>query len=201
MLAFWILVPVFAALGIYLWWFSRRLSALLGDFAAENGYSLSDRAEPDLETTLSDSFDLEEDGLTRSFERIRDIVRTDDGILLFRAVELLDTNPYGSSENSHNVRVVVLVDIDAGFDLFALVSPNGRIQNRLGGRLDADDETVAGILDVIDESPPRCPISITVRDGTVLMYLEPRVAGQVLRNDLDYLLDVGRGLRRTFGSR
>ncbi len=69
---------------------------MLRRFAQKNGLQYTPEDNGKLETELSERFAIKDTGLVRSFMQIKDIV-TDEEISLFRCVELLDLNPYGTS--------------------------------------------------------------------------------------------------------
>jgi hypothetical protein len=198
MTVFWLLVPIFVAVGVYLIWYSRRTRRLVVDFARGKGLQYHQSDGGQLAGVLDSALSLEQPGLVRSFDRIRDIVYDQDTIALFRTVELLDLNPHGTSESTHHSRVAVTFEVPQQHDLFALVSPDLGCRSRLGSASGVPEEAVGMIRNALQGRPPRCPLSVTLKRGRGLVYLEPLVTGSVRSEDLDYLIAVGRAIRKEF---
>jgi hypothetical protein len=195
---FWILAPIFVAVGVYLLWYSRRSRRLVQEFARARSLRYRPNDDGQLAAALDAALSLEQPGLVRSFGQIRDIVSDKDSVILFRTVELLDLSPYGSSTTPHHSRVAVTYDVAQGHDLFALVSPDLHCQSMLGSESGATAKVVAILQGVLKERPPRCPLSVTLKRGRGLIYLEPRVTGSVRPEDLEYLIATARSLRAAF---
>lgn len=198
MTIFWILVPIFLALALYLIWYSRRTRRLISDFARAKNLRYRRGDDGRLAAALDEALRFEQPGLVRSFGQIRDIVYDDDTVVLFRTVELLDLSPYGSSQTTHQSRVATTFEVSDRYDLFVLVHPDLHWQSRLGSGSAVPKEDVAVIRGVLEKRPPRCPLSVTLKRGRGLVYLEPRVTGSVKSKDLDYLIATGQGLRAAF---
>jgi hypothetical protein len=198
MTVFWILLPLFAALGVYLVWYSSRARRLVEAFARARGLRYERRDDGQLAAALDSALGFEEEGLVRAFDRVQDIVHQGDSVALFRAVELLDLSPYGTAQSTHFSRVGVTFEVSGEHDVFVLVSPNLMIQSRLGSERAGPEKTVELIRSLFSERPPRCPLSITLKRGRGLVYLEPYVTGSVKAEDLDYLVVAGQSLRSAF---
>jgi hypothetical protein len=198
MTVFWILVPLFVAVGAYLVWYSRRGRRLVMAFAREKGLRYRPGDDGQLAAALDEALGFDEPGLVRSFGQVRDIVYDRESVQLFRTVELLDLNRYGTSQSTHYSRVAVTFEVSPDLELFALVSPDLRCQSRLGSDSSVPQEPVTVIRSVLENQRPRCPLSVTLKRGRGLIYLEPLVTGNVRPEDLEYLIAIGRGLRTAF---
>ena len=185
-LVFAILGVAFVAVGIHLFLYSRRVSRRIRRYAEGRGLSYRPRDDEGLETTINDNFEIPEKGLTQNFGRLRDTVRFDDSVL-FRAVELLDLNPWGSAANPHAARVAVLFDLDGAPDGIFTISPSLAVNRRYP--LEGTDQSgrLAELLRTPAVEPPPHPLTISLRNGRAIAYLEPLVAGSVKETHLDYL--------------
>jgi hypothetical protein len=198
MTIFWILVPIFLAVGLYLVWYSRRTRRMISDFASAKNLTYHGGDDGQLAAVLDEALRFERPGVVRSFGQIRDIVYDDDTVVLFRTVELLDLSPYGSSQSTHQGRVAATFEVSDRHDLFVLVHPDLQCQSRVGSESAIPEEDVATIRGALEKRPPRCPLSVTLKRGRGLVYLEPRVTGNVKPEDLNYLIATGRDLRAVF---
>jgi len=66
-LVFWILAPLFAAVGLYLIWYSRRREKMLEAFARAHRLRVRTDCKEEIQKTLDDCFSLAGAGLVRSF--------------------------------------------------------------------------------------------------------------------------------------
>jgi hypothetical protein len=194
----WILVPIFVGVGLYLIWYSRRTRRMILDFARAKNLRYRGGDGGQLAAALDEAMRFERPGLVRSFGQIRDMVYGDDTVVLFRTVELLDLSFYGPSQNTHQGRVAATFEVSDRHDLFVLVHPDLRCQSRLGSESAVAEGDIAIIRGVLEERRPRCPLSVTLKRGRGLVYLEPRVTGSVKSEDFDYLIATGRDLRAAF---
>lgn len=194
MAVFWILGPAFLLVGLYLLWYSGQTRRKIRRFSLENRLDYRKDAGR-LSEILDTTFELDRPGLVRTFSGIRDVVDCGDTVALFRGVELLDLNVHGSADHSHHARVAVTFETSGDDDLFLLIDPDARCRSVLGRTLDPDLETLTAIREVVEGRPPRCPLSLTLRSGRGLLYLEPTVTGSVKPEDLEYLMRTARMLK------
>lgn len=195
MTVFYVLIPLFVAVGVYLIWYSRRARRLMMAYARENGVRYRREDEGQLAAMLDKALGFEEPGLVRSFGQVGDIVDDKDSVQLFRTVELLDLSRYGTGQSTHFSRVAATSPASTDIELFAVVSPDLRCQSRLGSGGGVPQQGAAVIQSVLAHRRPRCPLSVTVKGRRALLYLEPHVTGSVKPEDLEYLAGVGRRLR------
>ena len=195
-LVFSILGVAFAAVGVHLYFYSRRLSRRIRNYAARHGLDYHAADRDNLETRLNETFDLPETGLVQNFGRIKDVVHFDGGVL-FRTVELLDLNPYASASNPHNARAAVLFDCSGGPEGIFSISPTLEVRQRYP--LEGEDKTnkVAELFRGAGAERLPHPLSISLADGRAVAYLEPLVAGSMMETDLDYLIGLAGRLRRS----
>lgn len=188
----------FAAVGVHLVLYSRRRSGVVRRFAQSRGYGYEERDEGSLERQLDRAFGIEEPGVTRTFGQVRDIVSLPAG-KLFRAVELLDLNPHGSRESSHQSRTAILFEGVPEWSGVFHVTPELGVQQRYP--LGNDDETdrLRQLLEGVGVSSPPHALSLTFQRGHGIAYLEPAVTGSVTEAHLTYLVDLAGRLSRHFG--
>jgi hypothetical protein len=197
----WILGVLVLAVGVHLYFYNRRRRALIRDFAKRRGLDHHPEGDPALEESLENAFDFGEVGLTRTLGRIRDIVRGEKGLVIFRATELLDLNPHGATEFAHHGRIAVSFPTVSEGELFVVVSPQLHYDNRHPTRTDYNgDPTFRVLKRVLERKPPPHTLSVTVTRGRVLLYLEPLVTGSEKPEDLKYLFRLARALRAVFRS-
>lgn len=196
-LTFWILAPIFLALGVYLFIYGRRRSAMMQRFARANGLSHESRPSDEFEDKLSKTFRIEEPGLGRAFSSVRDLIG-DGRVRLFKCIEAHDLNPCGDAESSHSTRIAVLFSVDRAHEHWSWYERGGR---RLESSVPAEfaDPAVARDLEVILRAhPPQHPLSVTFARGKGLAYLQ-LFYGSEKESDLYYLLKLGRALADCFG--
>lgn len=114
---FWILVPLFVAVGLYLIWYSRRRKKMLEAFAKNHQLRIRPEYTKELQKRLDSCFPLEDRGVVRSFGQLSSPVGGEP-VWLFRAVELLDLNPHAQSYSTHHPRIVAVFDIPADLGEF-----------------------------------------------------------------------------------
>jgi hypothetical protein len=119
MKVFFILIPIFVLIGLWLLIYSKRRSNLVKGFGTNNGLFYRQRDDGTLEQALTRAFALKAP-LGRDFSRIRDIVE-DDGICLFRVTEVLDLSHYGMPQNTHFGRIAVFFETKKDLESFFLV--------------------------------------------------------------------------------
>lgn len=185
-LVFVLLGAAFAAVGVHLFFWSRRQSRKLKAFARSRGLPYQARDDGRLEADLNAAMALDEPGLARTFGRVRDVIALEDGATLFRATELLDLNPWGEAETSHHARTAVFFDApDAPSGIFS-IRPDREVRQR-HPRDGADSEAVRALLERLGVPRPPCALSLTFMRGKGVGYLEPTVVGQLADEHLRYL--------------
>lgn len=194
-LVFVLLGMAFAAVGVHLFFYSRRRASLVRDFARSRGYSWQARDDGSLEADLQRSFRLEQSGCVRAFDRPRDIVSVPGGTL-FPAIELLDLNPYASVYDSHHARVAIALPDAPPWEGIFLVMPDMEIRQRFPLDGPRNEARTLALLEQEQVPPPPRPLSITFMRGRGLAYLRPTVVGSVDRSDLAYLADLADRLSR-----
>lgn len=183
----WILVPLFIAVGIHLFLYSRRRKKLLERFANSNHLSFKPELQAKLQNILDISFHLKQDGLSRSFDQLSSII-FDDSIWVFRSVELLDLNAYGQSYSPHSPRVIALFEVPQSLEEFFLLDKSMNITTRLPGST-VPTSKVTGLVKecfIQDNQLPH-PLSISFSKGHGLIYFEPLVVGGETLSDINSL--------------
>lgn len=192
---FWALGAAFLAVGVHLFLFGRRRRKMLHRFA--RGHALSYDPDPSdaLEEEMNRAFRLDEVGFVRAFMRVRDTVG-DGRIRVFRCVELLDLDRWGSGQNPHHNRIAALFPADPALRHWSM---HGRDAHRLDGVVPKghmDPAVSERVEATLSEHPPRCPISLTVSGGLGLLYLEPTMVGSETEADVEYLFTLADELAR-----
>jgi hypothetical protein len=96
-LVFWILVPLFLAVGLYLIWFARRRKEMLATFASSHQLSIKQDYEEKLQKRLDKCFALNKKNLVRSFDQLSSII---DGGLNFLILILMPSQTRRTSLES-----------------------------------------------------------------------------------------------------
>ena len=73
-LVFWILIPLFLAVGLYLIWYSRHRKEMLETFSKTHHLSFRPEYKGKLQKTLDQCFRLEGEGLARSFGQLSSLI-------------------------------------------------------------------------------------------------------------------------------
>lgn len=193
---FLIIIPVFAALGIYLYLYGRKKSKMLKNFASSRGlmYQKSDNGK--LEEELSQTLRLKTP-YARSFFKVRDIV-SDGEVSLFRVTELLDLNPYGTAQNPHSARIAVTFNTVLESNLFFMAKNMDNFINLFPGSKKEPLETNPDfdkLKNIIIQNPTAHPLTITVMNGKFLAYLEPFRTGSEKESDIGYLFDLAKKIK------
>lgn len=192
-LVFWILVPLFVALGLYLFWYSRRRKKMIATFAKMHQLRSRPEYDKELQKTLDNCFSLKEEGLVRSFEQLSSLVGG-DSIWLFRAVELLDLNPLAQSQSTHFPRIAALFDISVNYDEFFIMDRSMQPRQRLPEST-LTNPNVAEITKQIAKScDARHALSVTLTRGHALIYFEPLLTGGETVNDVNSLYCIAQKL-------
>jgi hypothetical protein len=193
MLVFWILGPLFAALGLYLLWYSRRRRRMLEAFAGKHRLRIQPGYREKLQETLDGAFSLEGEGLVRSLSQLSSIV--DGGsVRIFRTIELLDLNPYAQSYTTHYNRIAALFEIPAGHDEFFLLDKSMQASRMLPGAGTPAPEVVDLARRAAVSCSARHPLSVTLARGHGLIYFEPLVVGGESLGDVDSLYCIAKQL-------
>lgn len=183
----------FAAVGVHLFFYSKRQHRCIRRFASAEGYAYRTRDDGSLARRLDEAFGIAEGGCARAFERIRDVVALSGGEI-FRCVELLDLTSYASVQNPRHARVAVRISAPSELHgIFHITSEFGVHQRYPTGSQSAAPHVQRYLVSANIAHPPH-PISLSFANGQVLAYLEPAVAGSVTESDLCYLADMAAQL-------
>jgi len=185
-LVFWILIPLFMAVGLYLFWYTRRRRKMLNDFAGMQQLIIKPEHENEIQNTLDRCFSFKDNALVRSFGQLSSLV---DGksVWLFRAIELLDLNPHAQTYTTHFARIVALFDIDANHDAFFLLHKSMQASQRLPSSKLPDPETIEICKQIAKSCNARHTLSVTLTSGHGLIYFEPLTTGGETINDVNSL--------------
>jgi len=192
-LVFWILAPLFVAVGLYLFWYSRRRKKMLEAFAKIHQLRIRPEYEKELQRTLDTCFTLKDEGLVRSFGQLSSLV-DGESIWLFRAVELLDLNPHAQSYSTHFARIVALFDISKDHDEFFVLDKSFHANKRLSGSKSPNPNVIEISKQIAKSCKARHPLSMTLTRGHGLIYFEPSVTGGETINDVNSLYCIAKNM-------
>lgn len=193
-LVLWILVPVFAAVGLYLIWYSRRRKKMLAEFAKTHQLCIRPEHGDALQKTLDSCFALENENFVRSFGQLSSLV--DGGsIWLFRTVELLDLNPHGQSTATHFSRVAALFGVSTGHDEFFVLDTSMQVRQRIPGANPPKPDAAEVTQRVAASCNARHSLSVTLAQGHGLIYFEPLITGGETLSDVNCLYSVAKNMR------
>ena len=192
-----ILTPIFVLIGIWLLIYSKRRSHLVKRFGKTKGLFYRHEDDGTLEQALNRAFTLAAP-LGRDFSRIRDIVEN-DGICLFRVTEALDLSYYGMPQNTHFGRIAVFFNTEKDLELFFLAKNAQEIKHVLPKDSNhiATDPVFTNIKQIINDNQPPHMLSVTLMRGKFLAYLEPMLTGSEKKNDLNYLFELAKNVKRS----
>ncbi len=194
---FFILVPLFLALCIYLIIYNKKKAAFLKKFSTSRGLQYRPKDNGRLEDDLSSKLEIKEPGYVRTVFGIKDIIRY-DSIRIFRCTELLDLDRYGTPQNTHFHRLALTFDLPEEVSLFFLFDPKRREYRQPGPqKINLEgNRTFQAVKSCLGEMPPPYPLSVTFSRGLVFLYLEPLMVGGEQEKDVEYLLELGKKLKR-----
>jgi hypothetical protein len=190
-LTFWILIPIFLFVGLYLIWYSRRRKKILEAFADTHLFRVRSDHKEKLQKTLDSCFTLEAKGLVRSFGQLSSIVEADP-TWLFRAVELLDLNPHAQSQSAHFSRIVALFDISVKHNEFFILDRSTQPKQRLPGSTLTDRNITEITKQIAKSCSARHPLSVTLARGHGLIYFEPLMTGGETLSDVNSLYCIAK---------
>lgn len=194
-LVFWILVPLFLAIGVYLILYSRRRRKLLESFAREQHLRIRPERRQEIENNLNRCFSLEQPGITRNFGRLSSLI--DGGsVWIFRAAELLDLDPYGSPPSTNFYRIAALFPVaGSNHDEFFLLDKHMRSYRMGPGKSPPNPEIVAMTKRIWRRCNARHPLSVTLVSEYGLIYFEPFVVGGETKNDVTSLYCIAKSMQ------
>jgi hypothetical protein len=197
---FLILIPIFAALGIYLILYNKKKSTLFKNFSSARGLQYQKKDDGQIEIVLSEKLKIEEPSYVRSISDVKDIIRYGE-ILIFRCTELLDLYKYGNSQTTHFPRVALSFDAPQAASVFFIFYPKtGEYKSCYPPDKNLnEDKYFQKVQSLLRDFSPPHPVSITFSRGTAFIYLEPLVVGGEKEGDLDYLLNLGKRIKDILG--
>jgi len=190
---FFLLIPIFAAVGIYLIIYNKKKSALFKNFSSSRGLQYQQKDDGQIERALTEKLKIEEPNYARAISGVKDIIRYGE-ILIFRCTELLDLYKYGNPQTTHFPRVALSFDAPKDASLFFIFYPKtGEYKSCYPPDKNLnEDKYFQNIKSALQDLPPPHPVTITLSRGTAFIYLEPLVVGGGKEKDLDYLLSLGK---------
>jgi hypothetical protein len=197
---FFILIPIFVVLGIYLIIYNSKKSALFKSFSSARSLQYQKKDDGQIEIALSEKLKIEEPNYVRSISGVKDIIQYDE-ILIFRCTELLDLYKYGNPQTTHFPRVALSIDAPQDASLFFIFYPKTAEYKSCypSDKNLNEDKYFQKVKSLLRDFPPAHPVSITLSRGTVFIYIEPLVVGGEKETDLDYLLNLGKKLKEILG--
>ena len=171
---------------------------MLRDFVISRGLNILPKASVDLQKTLDSAFSLS-NNLVRSFGQLRDIAE-EDGVFVFRAVELLDLNPHAQSDNTHFPRVISLFDVPSDYYEFFMLDCSMSLHNKIPHSKEIDVRIRKSCQNVVTSLRPRHTLSVSLSQGKGLVYFEPRVTGGETLADVNMLYDLAKAFRNDLRS-
>jgi len=197
---FYILIPIFVAVGIYLIIYNKKKSALFKNFSSARGLQYQKKDDGQIERALTEKVKIEESNYVRAISGVKDIVRYGE-ILIFRCTELLDLDKYGKPQTTHFPRVVLSLNAPQDASVFFIFFPKtGQYKSCYPTDKNLDeDRHFQNIKSLLRELPPPHPVTITLSRGTAFIYLQPLVVGGEKDRELDYLLNLGKKFKGVLG--
>ncbi len=197
---FWILVPLFVAVGFYLLWYSRRRKKMVEMFAKIHQLRFRPEYEKELQKTLDTFFSLKDDALVRSFGQLSSLVKG-ESIWLFRAVELLDLNPHAQSYTTHFPRIVALFEISTEHEEFFVLDKSMQARQRLPRSKSPNTKVTEIARQIAVSCKARHPLSVTITRGHGLIYFEPSVTGGETISDVNSLYCIAKDMGEKLSDR
>jgi hypothetical protein len=192
-LVFWILAPLFGAVGLYLIWFARHRKRMLEGFAKTHQFQIRPEYENELQKTLDSCFSLKDEGLVRRFGQLSSLV-DGESIWLFRAVELLDLNPHAQSYSTHYARIVALFDVSTDHEAFFVLDRSMQASQRRPGSKAPNPDITEIAKRIATSCEARHALSVTLTHGHGLIYFEPLVTGGETLSDVHSLYCIARNM-------
>jgi hypothetical protein len=192
-LVFWILVPLFVAVGLYLIWYSHRRKKMLEAFAQTHQLMIRPEYREELQETLDRFLSIKNGVLVRSFGSLSSLVYG-ESIWIFRAVELLDLNPQAQSYSTHFSRIVALFNISTNYEEFFILDKSMHASQRLPGSKSPDPNITDLIKRIAVSCKARHPLSVTLTRGHGLIYFEPLVTGGEIKSDIYSLYCIAKNM-------
>jgi hypothetical protein len=166
---------------------------MLEAFAKTHQFRIRPDYKEELQKTLDASFSLKDTGLVRSFGQLSSLVNG-ESIWLFRAVELLDLNPYAQSYSANFSRIVALFDISTDLDEFFILGKSMQVMQRRPGSDSPSSRVIEITKRVSTTCKARHPLSVTLTHGHGLIYFEPLVTGGETLSDVNSLYCIAKQL-------
>ena len=185
-LVFWILFPLFGAVGLYLIWYSQRRKKMLESFAKTNQFIFRPERENALQKTLDSCFSLKQEGIVRSFGQISSLVEK-ESINFFRTIELLDLNSHARSPNTHFTRIAALFKIPDAYEEFFVLDKSMQASRRILATRPINPNVIEKSKQIAAHCKTRHALSVTLGSGYGLIYFEPLVTGGETMSDVNCL--------------
>ena len=196
----WIIGAAFAAVGLYLVWYSQRRKKMLTTFAAEHGFAIDHNRTAKLEHSLADCLRFGIAGIVREFGQLSTPV--DAGtVQIFRAVELIDLSQDTQPDSTHFSRIAAFFDISKNYDEYFLLSSSQGISNLHPIHDSPDTLAVQVATDIVRSCEARHTLSVTLRNGKGLLYFEPTVTGAENKADIEALYCIAKGMKDAYTKR
>jgi hypothetical protein len=116
-------------------------------------------------------------------------------VWIFRAVELLDLDPYGTPPTTHYHRIAATFHIpDSAHNEFYMLDKNGQAHGMMPGYTPPDPWVVEMSKKIARSCDARHPLSVTLARGRGVIYFEPFVVGGETISDVKALYCIAKSL-------
>jgi hypothetical protein len=196
----WIIGAVFAAVGLYLVWYSQRRKKMLTTFAAKHSFAIDGNRTAKLEHSLAQCLRVGIPGIVREFGQLSTPVDA-GSVQIFRAVELIDLSPNTQPDSTHFSRIAALFDIAQEYDEYFLLRKSREVANLHPFHESLDTNAVQVAADIALSCEARHTLSVTLRRGKGLAYFEPTLTGGENKADIDALYCIAKGMKDAYAIR
>ena len=193
----WIIGTAFAAVGLYLVWYSQRRKKMLTMFAAEHGFAMGRNSTAQLEHSLAQCLRFDIEGIVREFGQLSTTVHAGT-VQIFRAVELIDLSPNTQPDSTHFSRIAAHFDISNEYDEYFLLRYSQGVANLHPIHDSPNRNAVQIASDIARTCEARHTLSITLRNGKGLVYFEPTVTGGENKADIEALYCIAKAMKDAY---
>jgi hypothetical protein len=190
-----VVATLFLAVGGYGAVYSIKKQNLIKELAKKNNLVFKNKESIFLERKLNKKLAIEGKGKTRSFIKIKDLVK-DHEVSVFRYIELLELGKEYSDEKPHRDRIGASFEVPLDVDLFFVANKEKEFVSLYpeGKNLSADIY-FQKIKPILDQTPHKKPVTVSFRRGRALLHVNPPASGGENIEDLQYLFDLSKKIK------